>query len=221
VRDFQPSVVVVDPISNLAHAGLRREVTAMLTRLIDAFKAQQITVLMTCITSRDEQMEHTDADISSLVDTWLLLRDIELGGERNRAMYVLKSRGMSHSNQIREFLLTESGIELADVYLGPEGVLTGSARQAQEAREKAAELAHQDQLEALQRDLERKREAMEAQITALRKSFEADAEEAVRVIGQAKARTDASKEERARMGVSRKADVGTGPARSRKLQEAN
>jgi circadian clock protein KaiC len=221
VREFQPGVVVVDPISNLAHVGLRREVTAMLTRLIDALKARGITVLMTCITSRDESMEHTDADISSLADTWLLLRDIELGGERNRAMYVLKSRGMSHSNQIREFLMTERGIELVDAYLGPEGVLTGSARQAQEARERAAELRRKEEVEAKQRELERKREAMEARITALRKEFEADAEEAVRLISEEKARDEAMQNERARMGVSRKADVGTGPARSRKLQEAN
>jgi circadian clock protein KaiC len=221
VGRFQPSVVIVDPISNLAHAGIRREVTAMLTRLIDALKAEGITVLMTCITQRDGRMEHTDADISSLVDTWLLLRDIELGGERNRAMYVLKSRGMLHSNQIREFRLTDRGIELTDVYLGPEGVLTGSARLSQEARESAAERRRQDELEAMQRDLERKREAMEARITALRKEFDAEAEEAVRVISQAKARTEASGAERARMGVSRTADVGAIPARSGKMQETN
>ena len=138
IQEFQPQVVIFDPIGSLIQAGNRKDATAMLTRLIDFLKMQRITALLTNLTSGDEAPEKTDVDISSLVDTWLLLRDIELGGERNRAMYVLKSRGMAHSNQIREFLLTDRGIELQDVYLGPEGVLTGSARQAQEAREKAA-----------------------------------------------------------------------------------
>ena len=137
---------------------------------------QRITALLTNLTSGDEALEKTDVDISSLVDTWLLLRDIELGGERNRAMYILKSRGMAHSNQIREFLLTDRGIELQDVYLGPEGVLTGSARQAQEAREKAAVLLTQEEVEGKRRELERKREALEARIAAMRKEFEAEEE---------------------------------------------
>jgi circadian clock protein KaiC len=109
----------------------------MLTRLIDFLKVQNVTAFLTNLTGGGEELETTDAEISSLVDTWLLLRDIELNGERNRAMYVLKSRGMAHSNQIREFLLTDRGIDLIDPYLGPEGVLMGSARQAQQAREKA------------------------------------------------------------------------------------
>src|SRR4029453_13671747 len=121
--------------------------TAMLTRLIDFLKLNRITAVMTCLTDAQNGLERTDADISSLADTWLLLRDIELSGERNRAMYVLKSRGMAHSNQIREFLLTSEGIELADVYLGAEGVLTGSARQTQEAKERAATLRLQQEAE--------------------------------------------------------------------------
>jgi len=141
------------------------------------------------------------------VDTWLLLRDIELSGERNRAMYILKSRGMAHSNQIREFLLTSEGIELTDVYLGDEGVLTGSARQAQEAKERAADLFRQQQVEARQRELDRRRDALEARITALRKEFEAEEEEARRVIGQERDRVDTVEEDRARMGVSRRAET--------------
>src|SRR5256885_13810972 len=113
----------------------------MLLRLIDFLKASQITTLVTNLTGGGNVLEGTDLGISSLMDTWLLLRDIELNGERNRGLYILKSRGMAHSNQIREFLLTPNGIRLVDVYLGPEGVLTGSSRQAQEAREAAAALA--------------------------------------------------------------------------------
>jgi circadian clock protein KaiC len=202
VQEFQPHVIIFDPIGNLSQAGTRHDTTAMLTRLIDFVKGQQITAFLTSLTSAAESLEKTDVDVSSLVDTWLLLRDIELGGERNRAMYVLKSRGMAHSNQIREFLLTDQGIELADVYLGPEGVLTGSARQSQEARERAATLLRVQEVEGKQRELERKREALEARIAALRKEFEAEEEEAKRVIGQEKTREEVVRQDRERTGMS-------------------
>jgi len=214
-------VVVLDPISNLSQAGKTQDATAMLTRLIDFLKTQQITVLITCMTEKDRGLEQTDMEISSIVDTWLLLRDIELGGERNRAMYVLKSRGMSHSNQIREFLLTDRGIELADVYLGAEGVLTGSARLTQEARERAAAVQRKEQVEAKQRELERKRDALEARIAALRKEFEAELEESKRIIGQKRARADVLVADRERMGKSRRTDQGSrtdDPAGSRKAR---
>ena len=226
VKELAPRVLVLDPITNLLHTGAsRKEVTDTLTRLIDFLKMQGITVLMTSLTSGEKgPQEKTDVDISSLVDTWLLLRDIELGGERNRAMYILKSRGMPHSNQIREFLMTTRGIELADVYLGAEGVLTGSARVSQEAREKAAILERQQAVEARQRELERKREALEARIAALRKEFEAESEELQRRLGEEKARVDVSRMDRARMGISRKSDDGAGLTRTvaprpRKSQE--
>ena len=157
VQQFQPSAVIVDPINNLSLAGTRRDTTAMLTRMIDFLKLQGITALLTSMTSSDQNQETTDTGISSLVDTWLLLRDIELSGERNRAAYVLKSRGMSHSNQIREFLLTDRGIELVDIYLETEGVLTGSARKSQDARERASGLRRQQKIEAKQRGLAQKR----------------------------------------------------------------
>jgi circadian clock protein KaiC len=220
IREFQPRVVVLDPIGSLIQAGSQKDATAMLTRLIDFLKVHQITAFLTDLTSSGEALESTDVDISSLVDTWLLLRDIELGGERNRAMYVLKSRGMAHSNQIREFLLTDRGIELADVYLGPEGVLTGSARLSQEAREKADALVRRQEVEGRQRELERKREALEARIAALRKEFEAEEEEAKRIIGQEQARDEVVREDRQRMALSRQAENGAeaqGPhARPRK-----
>ena len=109
--------------------------------------------------------------ISSLIDTWLLLRDIEIGGERNRGLYILKSRGMNHSNQIREFILTEHGIELLDVYVGPEGVLTGSARLSQEAKNDAEKLLHQQEIERKQSGIELKRAALDAQIAVLKSEF--------------------------------------------------
>ena len=213
ISAFGPQAVVVDPISNLGHPESSRATTSMLTRLIDFLKMHQITTMMTSLTNgTGVELEKTQQDISSLVDTWLLLRDIEQGGERNRAMYVLKSRGMAHSNQIREFLLTNEGIELKDVYLGPEGVLTGSARQAQEAREKAEALLRLQGIERKHRELDRKREALEARIAAMRKDFEVEAEEARRVIGEDKAREEVIEVDRERMSVSRMADGTNGGA---------
>ena len=223
VNEFDPRVLIIDPINNLGFGSNRQDVSAMLTRLIDFMKSRNTTVMMTGMTSASRgDPETSDADISSLVDTWLLLRDVEFGGERNRAMYVLKSRGMAHSNQIREFLLTDHGIELTDVYLGAEGVLTGSARLSQEAREKAETLRRQQAIEGKQRELERKREALEARITALRKEFEAEAEEARRVIGEERSREEITRTDRERMGASRRADAGADagdrPARPRRVQ---
>src|SRR5262249_8078896 len=193
----------------------RKEVTDTLTRMIDFLKVQGITALLTSLTKGDQAaLEKTDNDVSSLVDTWLLLRDLELGGERNRAMYVLKSRGMPHSNQIREFLLTSRGIELADVYLGAEGVLTGSARASQEAREKASVLMKQQEVKMKQREIERKREALEARILALRKEFEAESVELQRQIGEDKTRAEVTRMDRVRMGISRKSDDGSSVPRS-------
>src|SRR5205085_565588 len=120
--------------------GNPHEVHSMLLRLIDFLKSHQITTLLTSLTAGGHALEATDIGLSSLMDTWLLLRDIELNGERNLGLYVLKSRGMPHSNQIREFLLSDNGIKLVNVYVGAGGVLTGSARKAQEAQEAAAAL---------------------------------------------------------------------------------
>jgi circadian clock protein KaiC len=210
VNDFEPRVVIVDPITTFLNAGTSAEAEAMLMRLIDFLKAQQITALFTSLTHGGSSLEQTQVGISSLVDTWLLTRDIELGGERNRGMYVLKSRGMAHSNQIREFLLTDLGVELKDVYVGPDGVLTGSLRLAQEARERAAVTSRQQEIERRQRDLERKRQALEAQITIQRGQFEAEQEELKLLIAQEQAAADRVRQSRDDMARSRKADTPTG-----------
>jgi circadian clock protein KaiC len=137
VDSFKPGIVILDPINTFLIGDKEFEVKNMIMRIVDFLKANQITALFTSLTSGGELMENSDVGISSLIDTWLLLRDIELSGERNRGMYVLKSRGMANSNQIREFILTNQGVELRDVYVGASGVLTGSARIAQEALENA------------------------------------------------------------------------------------
>ena len=178
VEDLRPSAVIVDPISSFFGSAGPAETQSMLLRLIDFLKSRKITSFMVNLTTAGAQQEQTQANISSLADTWLLLRDIELAGERNKAMYVLKSRGMPHSNQIREFVITSRGIDLVDVYAGPEGVLTGSMRIAQEARERAAERAEREQRERQQHELDRRRLALEAQIASLNAELEAVASDA-------------------------------------------
>jgi circadian clock protein KaiC len=137
-----------------------------------------------------------------------------LGGERNRAIYVLKSRGMAHSNQIREFLISDHGIDLVDVYTGPEGVLTGSARQSQEARERAEILVREQGLKRRQRERERKREALEARIAAMRKEFEIEDEELQRAVGEELTRKSTLAQDQQAMALSRKADKSQASDRS-------
>jgi|SRR5579859_8124 len=207
IQRFRPQVVVVDPVNSFVVGDNETEVKAMLMRLVDFLKMNQITALLTSLTSGGSVLEKTDVAISSLIDTWLLLRDIESGGERNRGLYILKSRGMAHSNQIREFLLTEHGVALRDVYVGPAGVLTGSARVAQEAQEQAAHTARQQEVERRQLELERKRQVLEGQIAAMRAEYEAQAAETLKIIGQEQVREAQLAQERVAMGLSRKADT--------------
>jgi circadian clock protein KaiC len=207
VEKLQPHSVVIDPITTFANMGSSREIEAMLIRLIDFLKSRQITAFFTSLTRGGNALEQSESGISSIIDTWMLLRDIELGGERNRGLYVLKSRGMSHSNQIREFLLTARGVELKDVYVGPEGVLTGSMRLAQEAREQAVALTRQQEIERRQRDIDRKRRSMEAQAAALHGQFEAEQEDLMRLIEQEQAAAEASRLDRERMAVSRQSET--------------
>jgi circadian clock protein KaiC len=171
VERHKPATVVIDPITNLI-GGNQHEIHAMLLRLIDFLKSQQITVLFTALTSGvHKDLELTDVGISSLIDTWLFVRDVELNGERNRCIYVLKSRGMAHSNQVREFVLTDDGVRLVPVYVGSGTVLTGSARLSQEAREKAEALQRSQSIEERRRSMEQRRKAVEAQVAALRASL--------------------------------------------------
>jgi len=207
VQDFQPQVVVIDPVGSLVQAGNRHDAHTMLIRLMDFLKSRQITAFLTNLTSGGEALEKTDVEISSIVDSWLFVRDLEINGERNRALYVLKSRGMAHSNQLREFLLTSKGVDLLDVYVGPEGVLTGSSRLSQEVREKAAALVRQEDAERKERERTRKREALEARIEALRKEFEAEEDEAQRSIVEDSDREKLIEENRNAMARSRRADV--------------
>jgi len=177
VRQFRPAVVIVDPITNLPSIGSALEVHTMLTRLIDYLKSDGITALFTSLTESSAEAERSEVGVSSLIDTWILLRNLETDGERNRGLYVMKSRGMAHSNQIREFRLSERGISLAPVYIGSGGVLTGTARSNREASERAQALRRGDARQRLQRQLERKHRMLEAEVAALRLAFDAETEE--------------------------------------------
>jgi circadian clock protein KaiC len=177
IKKFKPNVVVLDPITNLITVGSVSEVKAMLIRLIDFLQEEQITVMFTALTLNNIVNEQTDEGVSSLVDAWLLVRDIEFNGERNRGMYIMKSRGMKHSNQVREFIITDKGLDLVEVYLGPEGVLTGSAREAQKLQEQTGEVLRDFALSSKDRELLRKRKVLEAKISNLQMEFESAEEE--------------------------------------------
>jgi circadian clock protein KaiC len=217
VNEVGPRVVVVDPVSSLLTGGSLEETTSLAVRVVDYLKARQITAVFTSLAHAGDAVERSELALASLIDTWLLLRDVEVGGERNRGLYVLKSRGMAHSNQVREFLMSDKGIDLRDVYVGPEGVLTGSMRLAQEAREKAAALTRQQEIERRTRELERKRRALEAQISAQRAQFETEQEEIRLLLQQEKAASDQLRDDETAMGRSRRVDASDplrGPIRS-------
>jgi circadian clock protein KaiC len=196
VVDFDPAVVILDPISNFVASGTAADAQTMLLRLIDFLKARGVTALFTHLTSGGRPTEATDIGVSSLIDTWLLVRDLETGGERNRGLYVIKSRGMAHSNQVREFLLTSRGVELQPVYVGPGGVLTGSMRTAEEARARAESLVRRQIEEARKRDLGRRRAAVSAKIAALEAELESAESEAAVTAAQEAARDTAAQTDR-------------------------
>ncbi|MDC0740221.1 circadian clock protein KaiC [Polyangium mundeleinium] len=206
VETFEPDVVVIDPVTNFSMVATEFEVRAMLMRLVDFLKSREITTIFTSLTGGSGTLEGTDIGISSLMDTWLLVQFLEGSGERNRGLYVLKSRGMAHSNQVREFHMGSHGIDLLDVYVGSSGVLTGSARQAQEAKERAESITRQQEIERKQRDLTRKRAQVEAQILALRAEFEAEEQEVLAVVEQDKRREVSLSRDREQMARLRQAD---------------
>jgi circadian clock protein KaiC len=204
VERFRPTAVVIDPISSLLGAGQQQEVQAMLLRLVDFLKAQRITSLFTNLTHGRIEQAITEVNISSLMDTWLVLLNTESNVEYNRQLYLIKSRGMSHSNQVREFHLTGDGIHVREAYVGPGGVLTGSARLSQEARETAAHQERREEIERTGRALERRRSQFEAELTALRAEFEAEEEEFLKRLDQAQNRERRFDEEKRDMTVNRR-----------------
>lgn len=205
VELFDPSSVVVDPISALLGAGVTGDVQSMILRLVDFLKARAITAFFTNLTHGKTENATTDIAISSLMDAWLLLYNRESNGEHNRELYLLKARGIAHSNQVREFLITSEGIKLRDVYVGPEGVLTGSARIQQEAKEAAERLLRDQDATRRAREIERRRRQIAAQIEVLQAQLAGEEEEAGMLEGEATAREQRLAKDRAQLALNRSA----------------
>ncbi len=201
IAQFAPALVVVDPIS--AFRGPPAEIHATLVRLADICKTRGITTVFTSLSSSGQSMGESERNVSSLMDTWIALQDVESNGERNRVLGLLKSRGMNHSNQLREYRLTAGGIALVDAYVGPHGVLTGSARLAQEARERAAATARQEEIGRRHRNLHRRRQAVERQMEELRAELDAEEAEVLMLISQDETRESVMEAERGAMASRR------------------
>ncbi|MGB6484684.1 MAG: circadian clock protein KaiC [Candidatus Acidiferrales bacterium] len=214
VDEFQPKAVVIDPMTNLSKDSSERDAHAMLMRLLDFLKTRKINTFLTSLTTPGSALEHTDVGISSLIDTWILMRDLEFNGERNRCLYLVKSRGMAHSNQLREFLMGKEGIKLVPAYIGSGGVLTGSSRVAQEAKESAEALLREQELERQRMELERQRQSLQMQISALQAEFVAKEREMQRLVndGQQRERALVADQE----AMSRSRQVGSGNGRKTK-----
>lgn len=206
VIKFDPQVAIIDPLNGFVTGSNVNEVKSMLMRLADFLKTRQISSVFTQLISSNATHMENDVAISSMIDSWLMMHDIEIGGERNRCIYIIKSRGMAHSNQVRECRITDHGLELCEVYVGAGGVLTGSARLAQEAQELALKLTRKQEVERRQIELESKRRALDAQIAALRAEFDVREAESMKIISQEEAQATQLVQERAEMGVSRSAD---------------
>ena len=185
IETVKPESVIMDPISNLLGTSTQRDVQSMLMRLIDFLKGNGITALMTTLTRAANHREGTEEHISSLIDTWILLRDLEQSGERNRCLYILKSRGMAHSNQLREFLITSQGIRLLAPYIGAGQVFTGSARLTQEAKDGAEALLRKQSIERKRAELQAKRRELEARIEGLKAEYATEEKQMETLIHQA------------------------------------
>jgi circadian clock protein KaiC len=206
ITELNPTVVVVDPITNFLAVGDSIETKSMLTRLMDFLKMKQITGMFTSLTSAQHNIEDSEVDVSSLMDAWLLVKNIESNGERNRGLYILKARGIAHSNQTREFLLTDHGIELIDAYIGPEGVLMGSARSSQLAREQAAAAERQQATARKQRELRREQELYEAQLLALKVQHESERDQILTELDEEQNRLRIGADQRLEIARLRRAD---------------
>ena len=214
VRQVRPQLVVLDPLTHLSPNYQTLDQKAVITQLLDHFKGQGISAVLTDLTHAGDALEATSSIISSLVDSWLVLRDLESGGERNRMLYLLKSRGMAHSNQLREYRISERGIELLDVYLGPGGVLTGSARYAQEAHERAENTARQRGLQRTRDTLQRQRQMAEARIAVIRMELAEHEAALEEEIGAEQAIVDRERLDRDVMREQRGADMVTANSES-------
>ena len=219
IAEYEANVVVVDPITNFLAVADSHATKAMLTRLIDVLKTRQITAMFTSLTGSTTDVEDSEVGVSSLMDAWLLVKNIESNGERNRGLYILKARGIAHSNQVREFLMTDKGIEIVDAYVGAEGMLMGSARAVQTARENAEILDREEARQRKRRELQRKQELYEAQLVALRSQYETERDLILRELDDDQRRESIATTQRIEMARLRHADVKVDENGSRKSRK--
>jgi circadian clock protein KaiC len=205
VNRRQTALVVIDPISNLVGSGSQLGSNAMLTRLIDFLKTKGITTLFTSLTEGGDDTEQTAVGLSSLIDTWLVLEAVRSGGERNRTLDIIKSRGMAHSNQTSEYRITKRGLILLDTYLGPSGVLTGSARLAREVEDQAQVALRAEEIARRQALRDIRRNAFDGRLATLQSEFAAADAELERDIQERIRQRDGVPMDRAAMARSRQA----------------
>jgi circadian clock protein KaiC len=210
IAAFKPKALVLDPITNLIIAGQLSDVKSILLRLIDFVQSEKITTLFTALNLHTSPNEQTDEGVSSLVDAWLTIRDIESNGERNHGLYIMKSRGMKHSNQVREFVITDGGLKLVDVYVGADGILTGSAREAQQLAEATGRELRSYALSRKDREVGRKRKVLEATITSLREEFESVQDELNKTYLEEDLRKQITEKNRAELSLKRSNKAGNG-----------
>lgn len=203
VAAFQPTAVIVDPLSALMAAGASLDVHSMVLRLVDYLKSHGVTALFTHLGGTSAENATTEMQISSLMDAWLLLYNRESNGEHNRQLYLLKARGMAHSNQVREFLMTPEGIRLREAYVGPDGVLTGSARVAQEAKDQERQAEREQERLRRARQLERRRRDVMSQIEQLREQLAGEENEIELLNSEGRWREDKVLADREAMVASR------------------
>jgi len=216
VRQFKPKTIILDPITNLITVGTVSELKSMLIRLIDFLQKEQVNVMFTALTLNNSVNEQTDEGVSSLVDAWMMVRDIEFNGERNRGMYIMKSRGMKHSNQVREFVISDEGLKLVDVFLGPDGVLTGSAREERKLWEETDDALKLFARGRKDMEIERRKQQLEAQIGSLNAQFESVKDELNKVYMEEELKKEVMLKNRQKLAQLRKGEEEKTKPRNRK-----
>jgi circadian clock protein KaiC len=216
VRQFKPKTIILDPITNLITVGTVSELKSMLIRLIDFLQKEQVNVMFTALTLNNSVNEQTDEGVSSLVDAWMMVRDIEFNGERNRGMYIMKSRGMKHSNQVREFVISDEGLKLVDVFLGPHGVLTGSAREERKLWEETDDALKLFARGRKDMEIERRKQQLEAQVSSLNAQFESVKDELNKVQLEEELKKEVMLKNRQKLAQLRKGEEEKTKPRNRK-----
>jgi len=216
IAEHDPKIVIMDPVTSFSDIANSSDVKRILMKFVDHMKSLGVTTMFGSLTPSELPAEVSAVNISSIIDSWILLRDMESNGERNRGLYILKSRGMRHSNQVREFLISDHGVDICDVYTGTGGVTTGGARLNMLAQEKALSLKLQEEIELRQFDLENKRNVLDSKIAAMRAEFAAQEAGNLKMIAQEKNRQTQLSADQTAMGKARTVDEHHTPLKAKR-----